>query len=301
MKRTLFSFVLLSAALVFAGCNGTVSSVSFPAAAPWTDMATGILSPTDDLVAVASGAGVTAELAPGASLFPPFVGAQALVACGGATPHVEVCDDRACDAQVTCGADPVIEKRFVYTLLAHLDRGVFTSGGVQIQNGGGATQMGLSINAGNAGGSFDVAAGYSEGLIPGAQFAEAITPSTLDEIGAVALTPHWSAFGSGTLTGQVCSNGVCSTETIAGCDVNGDVDSLAYLTAAQPGTFTGTCGTIPVHLTINPPFATVGDCISGLKAQRCGGLKGQAKAACNHAQIGVCHATFNVPSSHNPS
>ena len=28
---------------------------------------------------------------------------------------------------------------------------------------------------------------------------------------------------------------------------------------------------------------------------------GQAKASCNHAQIGVCHATFNVPSNHNPN
>ena len=46
-------------------------------------------------------------------------------------------------------------------------------------------------------------------------------------------------------------------------------------------------------------FASEGDCISSLKAQRCSGLKGQAKAACNHAQIGICHATFNVPSAHN--
>lgn len=39
--------------------------------------------------------------------------------------------------------------------------------------------------------------------------------------------------------------------------------------------------------------------ISTLKAQHCSGLRGKAKAACNHAQIGVCHAAFNVPSSHN--
>jgi hypothetical protein len=88
-------------------------------------------------------------------------------------PHLEACSDRACDAQATCGADPVIEKRYTYNLSAHLDRGVFTSSGVEIQGGGGATQMGLSINAGNAGGSFDVAAGYSEGLIPGVQFSQA--------------------------------------------------------------------------------------------------------------------------------
>ena len=54
-----------------------------------------------------------------------------------------------------------------------------------------------------------------------------------------------------------------------------------------------------ITLTINPAFADVGTCISTLKAQRCAGLKGQDRAACNHAQIGICHATFNVPSAHN--
>jgi hypothetical protein len=231
-----------------------------------------------------------ANLAPGI-----FLGPQVVVACGGAVPHLQTCSDRACDAQAACGTDPVIAKRFTYTLSAHLDRSLFTSGGVQIQDGGGATQMGLSINVGSPGGSFDVAAGFSEGLIPGAQFAD------FDEKGALALTPHWSDFGAGSISGQVCPDGVCGTQIIANCDLTPLGDTLSYLTAAQPGTYSGTCGTVPVNLTINPPFATVGACISGLKAQRCGGLKGQAKAAYNHAQIGVCDATFNVPSSHNPS
>lgn len=293
MRRTQILFILLSAVLLLAGCNGTVSSVSFPASSPWTDMGTSILSPTDDLVAVASGAGLTAELVPGFPL--PGTPPQALVACGGATPHVEVCTDRACDAQATCGADPVIEKRFTYTLLAHLDRGTFASGGIQVQDGGGATQMGLSINAGNAGGSLDVAAGYSEGLIPGVQLG-----SFADEVGGIAFTPHWSDFGDGDITGQVCPGGVCSTQTVANCSTSGDTDTLFYATVAQPGTYSGTCGTVPINLTINPPFSSLGQCISSLKAARCGGLKGQARASCNHAQIGVCDATFNVHNAHNP-
>ena len=290
MKRTLFSFLLLSTVLLLAGCNGTVSSVRFPAASPWTDMSTVILSPTDDLVAVASGAGVEANLTPGTIA---FSNQQAIVACGGATPYDVVCSDRACDAQATCGTDPVIGKRFTYTLSAHLDRSLFTSGGVQIQDGNGGTQMGLSINAGSTGGSFDVAAGFSEGLLPGVQFSD------FDDKGSLTLSPYWADFAPGTISGQVCPNGVCGTQTIASCDVTPAGDVLSYLTATQPGTYTGTCGTVPVNLTINPPYATVGQCISGLKAARCGGLTGQAKASCNHAQIGVCHATFNVPSSHN--
>jgi len=293
MKRSLLSFVFLSAAVVLAGCNGTVSSVSFPSGSPWEQMATGILSPTDDLVAVSSGAGVEAELNPGFIENP----LQAVVACQGVGgSHIEICFDRACDAQTVCGTDTVIEKRYAYALVVTLDRDVFTTGSVQIQDGSGATQMGLAINAGNAGGSFDVAAGFSEGLIPGAQFSD--PNEDIDEVGALLMTPEWPDFGPGEITGEICSGGVCSTQTIAICGHTGDTDVLGYVTAAQPGTYSGICDTVPVNLTINPPYSSVGDCISQRKAT-CNGLTGQARKTCNHAQIGVCHATFNVPSAHN--
>jgi hypothetical protein len=290
MKRSLLSFVLISTALVLAGCNGTVSSVSFPAGSPWEAMGTGILSPTDDLVAVSTGAGVESELVPGLAIS----GAQAVVACQGASgPYFELCDDRACNAQEKCGTDTVISKRYAYTLLAQLDRQVFTTGSIQIQNGSGATQMGLAINAANAGGSFDVAAGFSEGMIEGIQLG---STSQLDEVGSLALQPHWENYGPGEILGQVCVGGVCSPGTVAVCDTDSSTDVLGYLTVAQPGTYSGTCGTIPVNLTINPVYSSVGACISARKAT-CNGLTGQAKKTCNHAQIGVCQATFNVPSA----
>ena len=297
MKRSLFSFVLMSTILVLAGCNGTVSSVSFPSAAPWEQMLTGILSPTDDLVAVSAGAGVEAELLTESSAgFPPGF-AAAVVACqGGGGSYVEICNDRTCDAQTVCGTDTVIEKRYGYALAVTLDRNVFTTGSVQIQDGSGATQMGLAVSTGNAGGSFDVAAGFSEGLIPGVQFTSEF--ENFDEVGVLLLTPHWSDYDEGDITGQICSDGVCSTQVIAACGTNSNEDYLAYLSVAQPGTFSGVCGTVPVNLTINPPYSSVGDCISQRKAT-CNGLTGQARKTCNHAQIGVCHATFNVPSAHN--
>ncbi|HSS78398.1 MAG TPA: hypothetical protein VLV54_16850 [Thermoanaerobaculia bacterium] len=291
MKRTLISSILLAAVVVLTGCNGTVSSVSFPPQAPWNQMGTGILSPTDDLVATAAGTGIHADLFPGS----PDTSIQAFVACqGSGGPYVQSCTDRACDAQATCGTDTVIEKRFSYTLVVDLDRGTFSTGSVQIVDGTGATQAGLAINAGNAVGGFDVAAGYSEGLIPGVQF------SNVDEAGALILSPHWSDFGDGNITGQVCPNGVCSTQTIAQCTSDGSSDALGYATVAQPGTYSGTCGTVPVHLTINPPFKSLGDCISTRKAV-CNGLTGQNRKTCNNAQIGMCQAMFNKHSAHNPN
>ncbi|HSS47444.1 MAG TPA: hypothetical protein VLX28_00725 [Thermoanaerobaculia bacterium] len=292
MKRALVSSILLAAVVVLTGCNGTVSSVSFPPQAPWNQMATGILSPTDDLVATAAGTGIHADLVQGTL----DNAIQALVSCqGSGAPYVQTCDDRACDAQATCGTDTVIEKRFTYVLLVDLDRGTFSTGSVQIVDGSGATQAGLAINAGNAVGGFDVAAGYSEGLIPGVQLTDVV-----DEAGALLLSPHWSDFGGGDITGQVCPNGVCSTQTIARCDNDGSSDGLAYQTVAQPGTYSGTCGTVPVHLTINPPFKSLGDCISTRKAV-CNGLTGQNRKTCNNAQIGMCQAMFNKHSAHNPN
>jgi hypothetical protein len=289
MKRSLLSSVLLSTALLLAGCNGTISSISFPDESPWEAMAMPILSPTDDLVAVSTGAGVTSDLIP--AFFES--GLAAVVTCKGSdnTPYFVACTDRTCDAQTECGDDPVIGKHYAYTLTAQLDRDVFTTGSVQIQNGSGATEMGLAINAENAGGSFDVAAGFSEGLLDGIQL------SAEDEAGSLFLAPHWPDYGVGPIEGQVCVDGVCETGVIAVCDTDGDIDALSYLTVAQPGTYSGTCGTVPVNLTINPAFASVGECITQLKAT-CNGLTGQDRKTCNHAQIGVCHATFNVPSAH---
>jgi len=287
MKRTLFSFVLMSAVLVLAGCNGTVSSVSIPVAAPWNEMRTGILGPTDDLVAVSTGAGLESTLFPAT-----LSGLQAAVACqGSGGPYLVTCSDRTCNAQAVCGTDTVIEKRYSYELVAHLDRGVFTTGSVQIQDGTGATLMGLAVNA--AGGSFDVAAGFSEGLMPGVQSEQ------IEEMGSIFLLPQWADYGPGELTGQICSGGVCSTGVVAECGKEGPfADRLRYATVAQPGTYSGICGTVPVTLTINSAYSSVGACINARKAT-CNGLTGQSRKTCNHAQIGVCHATFNVPSAHN--
>lgn len=283
MKRSVLLTCVL-AALALAACNGTITSVSFPPEAPWEIMETTVLSPTDDLVAVAGGAGLEALLVP----------IPAWVACGGPSPYLVECSDPACDPQVECGADPVIEKRYGFSLYMFLDRGVFTSGSVQLQDGLGATVVGLSIGLGAAGGGLDLAAGYSEGMIPGVDFSE------VDAVGHLLLIPDWPDFGEGFIEGEVCSDGVCETGPIALCSddvVGGDV--FGYLTFAEPGTYSGLCGAVPVTLTVNPPFETVGECISGRKASACAGLTGQDRKTCNHAQIGICHAIFHVPSAHN--
>lgn len=286
MKRFLSLVLIPVFFLVLTGCNGTVSSVSFPSGAPWEKLRTGILSPAEDLVAVSAGAGLAAELIEGNPL-----GTQAVVVCkDGDFAYTATCGDRACDPQAICGTSTVIEKRYAYTLVANLDRDVFKTGSIQLLDGSGATRMGIAINDGE---SFDVAAGYSEGLVPGAQ------NNALEEAATLIMSPNWDQWGGGVIAGELCTNGVCEPDVAALCSSGSEGDLLGYVTFTQPGTYSGTCGSVPVNFTVNPPYDSVGDCIRQRKAS-CRGLQGQDRAVCEDAQTGVCQATFNVPSSHSP-
>ena len=85
------------------------------------------------------------------------------------------------------------------------------------------------------------------------------------------------------------------------CGIDGGIDFVLFNTAtATAGSYN--CG-VPISLSLTPPYASVGACISASLQQNCKnqGLRGKALAACNAAQIGNCHAIFHVPSAHNPN
>ncbi|MFY9824863.1 MAG: hypothetical protein WAM82_26020 [Thermoanaerobaculia bacterium] len=304
MKRVLISFVLVSAVLVLAGCNGTVSQIGVPAASPWNAFTTHVLSPHDDLTVVTTGNDIGASLQPtGSVAVCNSTQGQFFAVC----PNSLTCGLAECMAQAPTGATDVSfqEQQFGYLLQMALTRPGFTAGGVEVDSVAAGTVGAISLTL-DAGSGLSVGAGFSAGLIPAPQADPNL--EVLDHFGAVAMDPAWPDFGPG----YVCTDGTTTScnpndptpaNLAAACQTNAGPfgsDVLAFRTNAAPGSYSLTCGTVPVNLSINPPFATLGDCISTLKAQRCGGLKGQAKAACNHAQIGVCDATFNVPSAHNP-
>lgn len=303
----LFAVALVAiAGLALAGCNGTVSQIGVPAASPWTQFGTVLQSPHDDLTVATTGSDISAGIV---NDIAPVV--ASCTSDQGPFPT-------ACSSAATCAADCVAnapsgatgvglgEIRYVYGLVIELNRPAFTAGGVQIQSTAAGTVGAISVNV-SAGSGLSVGAGFSDGLLPGPSPFPDSEIEVFDDFGFLGMGPDWEDFGEG----WVCADG-----TTTSCDPNASLenlvaacfdeggpfgdDALLFRVNAQPGSYSLTCGTVPVNFDLNPPFASVGQCISTLKAQRCRGLKGQAKAACNHAQIGVCHATFNVPSSHNP-
>ena len=297
MKRAVISFVLVSAVLVLAGCNGTVSQIGVPAASPWNAFATHVLSPHDDLTVVVTGNDIGAALQPtGSVAVCNSTQGQFFAAC----PNSLTCGLAECMAQAPTGATDVTfqEQQFGYVLSMALTRPGFTAGGVEVDSVAAGTVGAISLTL-DAGSGLSVGAGFSAGLIPAPQADPNL--EVFDHFGALAMDPAWPDFGPG----YVCTDGTTTscnpgdpTNLAAACQSN--ENPLPFRPNPPPGSYSLTCGTVPINLTINPPFATLGACISTLKAQRCGGLKGQAKAACNHAQIGVCQATFNVNSAHNP-
>lgn len=281
--RTLFNgSVLALAATLTTGCfDNTLDSVSIPQNVAWNTMVTGLASPYNDLQILTIGDDITAGI----------------TASGGPTLY---CGNPADSSHVL--VDPAdgcpsgyqeYGTRYWYILGVSLNRPAFQAGGIQLTSvTGGGTVDSISF-AVNTTSQLKVVAGLSEGTIP--------LPSTftgpseagyvIDNYTAMVFAPHESTFVDATYGTDV----VCSTEIIP------DSDTILFNTAtATAGSYN--CG-VPISLSLTPPYSSVGQCISASLEQNCKnqGLKGKARAACNAAQIGNCHAIFHVPSAHNPT
>jgi hypothetical protein len=293
--RPLGAALLAATVLALAACNGTISKIGVPAASPWTDFATGFLSPHDDLTVVTTGSNIFATLIPGsvAALCNSDQG-KFMRYCGTSCELVQ------CQSGAPAGATNVtfVSQVFLYTLHMTLTRPAFTAGGVEVTSSSAGTQGAIAITVDSEAG-ISVGAGFTSGLVPVPANSSDITTLGLDDAGTLTMGPHWDAFGDG----QLCSDG-----TTTSCDPNSpdgvlaacltvpgptNSDGLVFRVDSLPGSYSLTCGSVPVNLTINTPFSSVGDCISTLIAQHCSGLKGQARAACNHSQQSVCQATFH--------
>lgn len=310
MKRVAFALAISSAALLLGACNGSVTSVSLPAASPWDNFQTIVASPHDDLTVATVGSDLAATISNPEQFavcssdqggFFAFCGSS--VGCAPDGPEAE------CAAQAPAGATNVAftgQLPFAYGVGVTLNRPAFNAGGVQIQSTTAGTLGAIAMNI-NGGTTLNIGVGFSEGLISGPNTGSGgsgpfpIPSEYLDDFSLILLSPNWEDFGDG----YVCTDGTTtscdpdvSPEGVAAVCLN---DGLALRTNESTGPVTVLCGDVTVNTNVNPDFDSVGQCISTLKQQQCSGLTGKAKAACNHAQIGVCHATFNVPSAHNPS
>ncbi len=123
------------------------------------------------------------------------------------------------------------------------------------------------------GAGLSVGAGFSDGLIPGPSSDPAV--EVFDNFGFLGMSPNWINFGPG----YVCADGTTascnpdlSPENVVALCLDGGGpfgdDALIFRVNANPGSYALNCGTVPVNFDLNPPFSSVGQCISTLKAQR---------------------------------
>lgn len=296
--RSISAGFLLTLGLALAACNGATTSIGLPAASPWNDIQTIVASPFDDLTVVTVGSDISAGIfgiEQGAVCTSDQGGFFAFCDNPGCTPPgpLAECIDDAPGGATTVGFSVLTN---LYGVDVLLDRPAFTAGGVQLQSVTAGTVGAIAIEIGA--GTLSIGAGFSEGLIPGPAFDS--TFEAFDDFTLIGLAPAWGDFGDGHIctdgTTTSCDPDVGPEGVLAACQGS---DLLLFRTNAISAPYSLTCGSVTVDINVNPPFDTVGQCISTLQAQHCSGLTGKAKAACNHAQIGVCHATFNVPSSHN--
>ncbi len=299
--RPLGAALLLLAGLALGACNGTISSIGVPAASPWSSFTTEVLSPHDDLTVVTTGSHISASI--NATDSPALCNSDQgkyIVACS--TPVS--CGLAECQAGAPAGSTGVtfVSRETGYLLGISLDRPAFSAGGVELVSASAGTQGAIAVTVDSAAG-LSVGAGFTSGLIP-APSTSATDPNghtlQFDDAAALTMSPQWDAFGAGQLcsdgTSTSCNPAVSPDGVLAACipdsSFSEGADTLIFRVDAPPNAYSLTCGSVPINLTINPTFASHGDCVSSLLAQHCGALKSQARAACNHAQQSVCRTLF---------
>jgi len=292
--KTSFRILLNGGALALAttltGClDNTLDSVSIPSNVAWNQMVTGVASPYSDLQVLTIGDNITAGLVPqNSALF-----------CGDPTNslHSVLSADDECPAGYTSYGI-----RYIYMLSIALSRPAFQAGGIQLTSDtGGGTVESISF-AVNASAELKVVAGLSEGTIPLPRtFTMTGGDYVLDNYTALVFAPHDANFVSATFGSDPEYPDVWCSASPSDEGNSGGYDGIGFNTAtATAGSYN--CG-VPISLSLTPPYSSVGQCISASLEQNCKnqGLKGKARAACNSAQIGNCHAIFHVPSAHNPT
>lgn len=267
--------------------NNTLDLVSIPENVAWNQMITSLASPYPDLQILTVGDDITAGWVSGPS--------GPVLYCGNPADSSHVLLNPPGD-----GCPPGYQDyglRFWYVLGVGLNRPAFQAGGIQLTSvigGGTVDSISFAVNAATS--ELKVVAGLSEGTIPlPYPFTQSEEGYTIDNYVTLVFRPHELTFVDATYgSNPGYPDVVCQV-------VQGDGDLIAFNTAtATAGSYN--CG-VPISLTLTPPYASVGACISASLEQNCKnqGLRGKARAACNAAQIGNCHAIFHVPSAHNPN
>src|SRR5262245_47567153 len=150
MKRVAFALVMLPAVLALAACNGSIRSISLPAASPWNNFQTLVSSPYSDLTVATVGSDISATIN-GPIQYAVCTSDQVgyFAFCGDDFGCAPDGPEFACSDQAPVGATNVSftgQLPFAYGIDATINRPAFSAGGVQIQSVSAGTLGAIAVN-----------------------------------------------------------------------------------------------------------------------------------------------------------
>lgn len=306
-------------AAVLGGCASTITSVFLPSNVAWRTISTTVITPYKALSATATGADISATVTPlsnggvlcNSSLGKFTAGDQTSPDTWNAAYQLSLCQSNQ-----PSGATNVSVLGIFYPFTLSVTMGnAFVSGGGEVSSDVGNIYA-VSLTK-NSLGKIGMAAGVSP-VVFGGQFASS-TDRLLIQYGTLVLNPPEPSFGpmarcaDGTLVAggsPTCASGpvsvgggfvptlMCATLAPGSQFPSGDL--IAFYTGA-PQNASITCGAVPISITMNSTYRSLGECVDTNIKQYCTGLTGKNRAACNQTQAGACQDTFNVPSALNPN
>jgi len=297
-SRPLAAALLLIAGVALTGCTSSgITGISIPPSSPWSTMITTLHSPQSDVQVAAAGSGVSAQLVlegQGVACTSDqggFFVQCANPGCQPPGPAAECVNGApAGTTNVTSLGDP----QYIYGLEVDLDRSTFTSGNLVFASPSagvlGATSLGL-----DRGSTLDISATFQEGLLPGPVVSRNDSGDSreqaaqLDDFAGVAFSPPWSDFHPGFVCEPAtgCDPNVSTEGVLVFCTTTLFGDTVLVRTNPQLTNFGFlNCGGLTVRFDINPPFSSVGDCVTGLVFRQC--HSGPSFGACVRTQVLTC-------------
>lgn len=279
-----FTTGLLAAGLL-AGCNNTLSEMSIPENVVWNTMLTAVASPYPDLSVMTVGDDIAAEIGESAT--------YAYCRYDDTGEYtLNTCTSGLCE-QACPSATTFLGERTLYAVRVQLNRPDFEAGGVQLISDEAGTVQSMSFAISPTNSALQITAGVNEGTFPvDPNFPLMPELELYNQLLFLEMNPPEPTFGALDDLPYL----VCGPES---GPTGGDVIAINTV-QIPPNNYDVTCGSLPISFNLTPQFDSVGECISESIKTQCknAGLTGRARASCNAAQIGNCHASFFVPSNH---
>lgn len=295
----------------------SVTSIGIPSNSPWRVFETTIASQYNDLTATPLGMVVNAEIkratintlvvACNSDQGKFFTTTITLPSEDPSTwDQASLCSEQASfDASVMTFTNITpLGIYYLWSLRVQTDPTVATTGGVTVESASVGNLFGVSFN--QTASSLNIGAGASPSISPAPVGVTLPSSAFNAQYGHILMSTNsgdgWSSYAAGGL----CADGStpsgnpllpeCPGSSVLASCAPIIPDLLLFTTNTTKTNYSLNCG-ITINFTMTGAYPTVGSCIDTSIKSNCGGLKGKDRSVCVTANIGVCQASFNIPSA----